>query len=747
MTKRLPPIALLAVLSWLATIGVILWPALGVVLAGVPVITALWSLVSPRALTVALMTLPLAASGLATLAHHELRAPQALVERDGEQVAVLVVTEKTITATGRHVSASITDVDGEAVSGAPAMVFFEPLERRLPPGVTLGVSGRLMQGQRWDSRGWVVFAESIELVVEAPSVLSGADSLRESFLERARARGGDGGALLPGLALGDTEAVSESLEFDMRRSALAHLVAVSGANCALVVGMAVLVTSLLGGGVWWRVGAGVVSLVLFIVLVTPEPNVVRASVMATIVLLATALGRPQAGVVALSVTVWGLLLFEPWQAVEFAFVLSVAATAGILFGFLPAARTLSGLMPAPLAMVVALPLVAQLAVQPIIILLRPTLPIYGVFANALAAPFVPFVTLSGLAGSLLGPVLPAVASAMAWLGWFPATAIATIARAVGTLPQPELPWPHGALGVTLASLLSVGGFLLLSRKGAIPGASLAVASLVVSLALSHGPTILNRLAIPADWQIVQCDVGQGDALLVKTSAGVVGIDTGDDEKLLRRCVETVGVDRLSHLVLTHFDRDHVGQSGVYRSKVDTVLTGPPDNAQDVARLNELSEGGAAIVQVSEGDQVNLGDYRLRVLWPSKQNLGAPGNDSSVVVLLEPVGPSSGPSLLALGDLGEHAQSMLIARLPSRPVDVVKVSHHGSADQSEALYRQVGATVALIGVGRNNEYGHPTASTVGMLDTLGLVTLRTDRHGMTALMQDTDGIHVWNERDD
>lgn len=742
-------IALMAGSGWLAIVATIALPGLGFALIALSVASVLGRGLLPGLRSIPwrwfLLALPLSVLVGGTLIHSALRSPHELVDIAGAPATVVVVTGQTLTASSRYVAADIRSVNSRGLHPVSAMVFLDPPLERLPPGTHLEIDGRILQAERYNPKAWSVFADSVTVVREAPWLFAKADSLRAQFLERSLANGGDGGALLPGLSLGDTEGVNPGLESSMRQSALAHLVAVSGANVALVVGLVVGLATLLGAGLWWRLGLGITTLALFMVLVTPEPSVIRASAMASIALLAMALGRPQSGLVAVSLAAGVLLLSDPWRSLDIAFVLSVAATVGIILGLLPAARTLERVLPKPLALVVALPLVAQLAVQPFIILLRPTIPIYGVIANLLAGPLVPLVTISGLLGALLGPVAPGLADLMARLGWYPASAIAAIAHATTRLPSTEIAWMPGVIGAALAAVVSAGGFILLSGKAPRVGALVATVPLVVSLGVSYGPIVKSSLSLPKHWQIIQCDVGQGDALLVNTERGVVGIDTGNDEQGLRACLQVAGVSRISHLLLTHFDIDHVGQSAIYRGRTQMVLTGPTDNNDDIERLEALEQDGAKIHRVHEGEVLDLGDYFLHILWPSTQELGEAGNDSSVVALFQPRTPGEAPSLLALGDLSEGPQRMLASRLPTRDVDVVKVSHHGSADQSEQLYHAVSAPIALIGVGAENDYGHPSEQALSFLQHSGASTFRSDRHGIVAVWREDGALKVWSEK--
>jgi len=88
----------------------------------------------------------------------------------------------------------------------------------------------------------------------------------------------------------------------------------------------------------------------------------------------------------------------------------------------------------------------------------------------------------------------------------------------------------------------------------------------------------------------------------------------------------------------------------------------------------------------------------------------------------------------------------LPRLAGRKVDVVKVSHHGSRDQLPALYRQLDADVGLIGVGRDNRYGHPTEQTLQMLQSVGALPVRSDERGTITLDRSEQGIELWSVRD-
>ncbi|WP_353827975.1 ComEC/Rec2 family competence protein [Agromyces sp. SYSU T0242] len=589
----------------------------------------------------------------------------------------------------------------------------------------------------------------------APPYLAWTHPLRRALATASSGLGGDGGALVPGLAIGDTSRVSDDLRAAMTTASLTHLTAVSGANCALVTAGAFWVAGLVGLGRAGRVVVALTALGGFAALVTPEASVVRASAMAIVVLVACATARGGGGVPALSVAVIGLLALDPWYARDAGFALSACATAGLVLWSAPLGALLARWMPRPLAVVVAIPLAAQLACQPVLVLLEPVIPVYGVPANLLAAPAAPIATVAGLAGCLLLPVLPSVGVAALQVAWVPATWIALLARAVERMPVPSLAWPPGAPGAAVMALGIAAGAVLVGdarrvsalgrprpRAARLVRVSAAIALCLctaVPLGAAAGPAAIAAAGRPAGWDLWQCDVGQGDAVLVRSGEAVMLVDAGPDPDALLRCLRQAGVDRLDVAVLTHWDADHVGGATALAGRVDVVLHGPLDGARSDRPLAPLVAAGARHAEVVAGWHGRLGPARWRIAWPREG--AVPGNDASVVVDL------TTPEYRAvfLGDLGREAQDAMMRTGGLAEADVVKVAHHGSADQSASLYRRLDASVGLIGVGDGNGYGHPTSATLDALDEAGTAAVRSDRAGAAALTIDGERIALWTER--
>jgi competence protein ComEC len=627
------------------------------------------------------------------------------------------------------------DVDGIRDLDVGAVVVARGTARATDPGERAVVSIRATRG----------------VTVESPptGIVAMGGALRRGLVAATVTLPDPGAGLVPGLAVGDTSRVDPELDVAMKASSLSHLTAVSGANCALVVGLAFAVAALAGASRGLRIVVALGALGGFVLLVTPEPSVARAAGMAAVAMLAVALGRPAIGVAVLSLAITVLLVSDPWLSTSLGFALSAAATAALLLLARPLAAGLERWMPRALALALAVPLSAQLACAPLLVLISPTVSLYGVVANLIAGPAAPVATIVGLAACLALPV-PVVQSGLTALAWIPAAWIAGTARVFAALPGTQLPWLDGGWGA--ASLTVIGAAMALVVAASRPrlrrlrlAAGILVAGVVGACAGGAAlATVAGRFTLPSGWAILACDIGQGDAVLIRSAGRVALVDTGPDPVRLSECLTRAGVDRLDMLVLTHFDLDHAGGFEAVAGRVDEVLHGPPTSADDTALLEAFDDAGADVVEAHAGQHGDLGAATWRIVWPRAQSRAFPGgNDASVVLDITGGGV---PHSLFLGDLSASPQRAVVASgALSGAYEVVKVAHHGSADQDADLYRALRAAVAVITVGAGNDYGHPRTETLDVLEEVGSTVARTDQDGVVAIWSTDGGVSVWRER--
>ncbi|HYN72727.1 MAG TPA: DNA internalization-related competence protein ComEC/Rec2, partial [Nakamurella sp.] len=588
------------------------------------------------------------------------------------------------------------------------------------PGERLRVSGRLGQDAIGSAPSPTIAARSPpEVVGAAPWWSQWAHTIRNALSDNASRLDGDAAGLLPGLVVGDTSGISDQLNADAKATGIAHLLAVSGSHFAVLCGITVVLLRRIGPR--YAAVGGTVTLVGLVVLVGPQPSVLRAAVMGGIALLALLTGRTRSCVPALATAVILLLFVDPQLAVSAGFALSVLATGGLIL-LAPAwssALQRSG-VPRGWADLLVVPIAAQVVTMPIIVGISGSVSVVGVLANLIVAPVVAPALIVGVLCALTGPWWPGAAAVSAqacapMLGW-----IAGVAHALARWPAATVPWPATPVGVLTLVGLSIAMLYLLRHRRF---------RAVLATAVAAGVSVLVPYQIvspgwpAAGWLLTACEVGQGDAMVLSTGepGGAVVVDTGPDPGLVDGCLDRLGVATIPLLVLTHLHADHVdGLSGVLEGRsVGAIAVGPgrePDG-EWAAVTRSAAVRGITVVQPPVGFRWATGDLTLTVLGPSKTFHGTDSdpNNGSVVIMAE----RSGKRILMTGDVEPEAQQALLNSGVDLAADVLKVPHHGSAKILDRFLEAVSPAVAVIGVGAGNDYGHPSPR---LLDALA-------RHGV------------------
>ena len=568
-------------------------------------------------------------------------------------------------------------------------------------------------------------------------------------------------ALARGILLGQRAAIPRDLTDDLNRAGISHLVAISGQNVAIVAG--VLVASL---SLWLgrrpATALAIVLVLLYAVFVGSSPSVLRAALMATVMLGATLAGRPGSALGAVALTAAILVAWRPLIVEDVAFQLSFAATLGIILAAKrlqdvldPRLSRLPGWLGAFLAENAAITTAASLAVLPVIAESFDRLSVISLPANLLAAP----VFILALGGSFLtataGVIHEDLGLLVGQIAYLPLTYLVHLGKFAADLPFASVELEgFGLLEVLSAYGLFALAWLVLRTRPLPDMESIRPRPLRPALAISAAlavPALLiwDSVFQPQDTrlQVTVLDVGQGDAIFIETPAGHrILVDGGPSGPRITQALGRVlppSARKIDLVVLTHAQEDHVAGlvEVLRRFDVGAVLAGPlrGETVAYQAWLDELERSGVPASITVAGQTMELGDGAfLEVLAPASRLLTGTEDDlnnNSVLVRLV----YGQVSFLLTGDLAAEGETALLETPFNLHSTVLKVGHHGSDGSTTPAFLDVVApSVAVISAGAENTFGHPSPTT--RLRLAGVPTLRTDENGDVRFS--TDGASLW-----
>ncbi|HYU61835.1 MAG TPA: ComEC/Rec2 family competence protein, partial [Solirubrobacterales bacterium] len=562
-------------------------------------------------------------------------------------------------------------------------------------------------------------------------------------------------ALARGFVLGQDDRIDAETVNDFKRSGLAHLLAVSGQNVVLLGLLAVPLLAALNLSLRARLVCILVLIGVYVPVTGAGASIQRAGVMGAAGIAAALAGRPRSRWYALLLAAFATLVINPRADADVGWQLSFAAVAGILLwahtirdlllGAHAGKARDAGPLRRALAEGAALTVAATLATAPLMSHHFGALSAAALPANLLALPAVAPVMWLGMLAAMLGqapgaPVEPlnaVCALLIAYVDW--------VAHALGSAR-----WAQARIDLSLGGVVIAYGVLLAAGLGAsrwarrrsalaikprrrIVAALAAVVLCAVLAAAAAGSPHPAAPPQPPELEVSVLDVGQGDAILLEPAgADPILVDTGPPGAGIAELLEDEGVERLAALLITHDQLDHAGGAlEVLRSLPVAALayaTATPE------LLSAARGAGARPVRIAAPRRIRSGALRLDVLWPPRQLVRrSPGerppdaeevNDLSIVTLAH----LDGFSILLTADA--EAESV---PLEPGPIDVLKISHHGSEDAGlGALLDRSMPRLAVISVGDPNPYGHPAPSTLAELHRHGVPVTRTDLDGQVEI---------------
>jgi competence protein ComEC len=555
------------------------------------------------------------------------------------------------------------------------------------------------------------------------------------------------GELARGFVLGEDEGIDEATKEDFRRSGLSHLLAVSGENVTLLAILAIPVLGLLGIPLRERMVWVLGLIAVYVPVAGAGPSIQRAGVMGAIGVLATLGGRRTSRLYSLALAAAVTLAIDPGVAADIGWQLSFAAVLGILLLATPLRRAIvarfgAGPWRRALAEGLAVTIAATVATAPLIAFHFETLSTTTLVANVLAMPAVAPAMWLGMCSAAMAQV-PGIP--LEPLNGLNALLLAYVSQVASWCAAPNWAEVDVHLGIAglIASYLAMAvlavAVLYLRRLRLLrPALRLAAGAVAVALVVLLGLPSGGGAAKPLHGiRIEVLDVGQGDAILFQPgSAPAVLVDGGPPGDGLAGKLEDAGVGDLGAAVITHDQSDHAaGVEELFgRVPIEQLIYGRLKRRT----LAEATAAGVAPERVARGSELESGDLRLQVLWPPRELLAAAvaGEDPNQSALVIEARWHDFTMLLTADAEAESVP------LDPGPVDVLKVAHHGSDDAGlGSLLDRTQPQLAVISVGEDNPYGHPTRGTLSTLSSHRVPTLRTDEDGNIVIDVSNGGFRV------
>ncbi|ODS53123.1 MAG: DNA internalization-related competence protein ComEC/Rec2 [Acidobacteria bacterium SCN 69-37] len=568
-------------------------------------------------------------------------------------------------------------------------------------------------------------------------------------------------AVVTAILIGDRAGLDRATTDRLIAAGTYHVVAISGGNIALVtLAVAALLRRLLRSPRLVSAGA-LLAVVMYGWTIGGEPSVTRAVTAAVVWLAADVLGLRVAPVRLFALVVIAVVAWDPLMVIAPGAWLSFDATLGIILcvgrlveWMVPAVGSSPGRWRRRLRVVATLgaaTLAAELMLLPVSAWTFSRVSVAGLPLNFIAIPAMAAVQAAGVLVVVCTPLVPALAHAAGAVAHLATILLVDSSRLVDWIPSLAWRVPPPS-PIVMAGYYVAVGIVIVTRGRAWwrRAAGLVAAGLLVVMAT--GPGLLLARPAAGTLRATILDAGQGDAIVVQfpdghvlvVDAGPAGetFDTG--ERIVTPALWALGARVVDWVAFTHADLDHIGgvAAVVREFAAREVWEGVPVIADDNRRaLYDVAQARRVPWrQLRAGDRLEIGGAELAVLHPPEPDWERPRvrNDDSIVLRVR----YGALELLLTGDISEAVERTLSFDDTSRgAIRVLKVAHHGSRTSTSAAFvERFRPWAAIIGVGRNNTFGHPVPDVLDRLAAAGATTLRTDRDG--AVKIESDGETVW-----
>lgn len=550
------------------------------------------------------------------------------------------------------------------------------------------------------------------------------------------------GNLLLAILLGDKDKLSEDIQESFKTSNLSHMLAVSGAHVSyIILGLTyVLQNSIIG-----KKNGKIVCiffLLVFMAITNFTPSVTRACIMAVLTLFSGIIYRKSDVYTNISVAALITLIFNPYSLLDLGFQLSYGGTIGIIIFIKRIQEKKSNSKVINYIKQMALvSIYANIIIIPIMMYHFNTVSFTFIISNRMASPILGIIVITGflfiIASITVKPLTRLIAIFIKPI----LSILIKISQICSKLPFSNI------LVVTpyMFNVISYYAIILYCIKSKKNNKCKIIICLLIVLILINFIIYI----FPQKLRIFFIDVGQGDSTLIITpDKKTVLIDGGGSdsfdvgEKVLLPYLLDRRILKIDYVLISHFDTDHCGGILTIMEKVkvkNIIISEQAEHSENYERFKKLMiHKKIRLIEVKKWDKIKIGRYsEFKILFPTSRLLSEnPLNNNSIVAQFN----YNNFKMLFTGDIEKLAeQQILKAEKAEIRADILKVAHHGSKTSSiPEFIKAVKPKIALIGVGKNNTFGHPNQQTIKNLENIKCRIYRTDLQGEIIIKIDQKG---------
>jgi len=532
--------------------------------------------------------------------------------------------------------------------------------------------------------------------------------------------------------------LSSEIQEMYKKVGVIHLLVVSGSQIAILIGVCLYLAKHFK---WSALTAFIITSLFnisFTIATGAEASILRACVMAEIVLLANLLDRKKDFFTSLGISAFILSIYNPYVVFDIGFQLSYAATISLIYITPILNEKFIKYLPEKLAEPLSISIAPFMLTTPLALFYFNGLSVVSLPMNLLLVAWVEILVVLGFSATLLGLIWTPLAAMLNFFNFLLLAILGFLVNIFNKLPFAYIYLKQFNVYILCLIFLAIVLFVEYLRnyeqreeyryKRLKNHALMSIVFCVV---------YVNIVDINRSLKITLLDVGQGDAIVIETPRReVVVIDCGSDtvykpgESILKPTLVKKGIKRINSLIITHPHKDHYsGISAVYKTfKVEKCYITAVPSANKMFLygkvLKNLTKAGVKIVIPDIYQSIRLGDVKIQLLYPDRLTKMKNLNNRSLVYLLK----YQDFKMLLTGDLEEEGEEILCQNTADLDIDILKVGHHGSkTSSSHEFLKRVSPELSLISVGAGNKFKHPAPATVTNLSEYGKI-YRTDKNG-------------------